>query len=183
MSFLKVSLSAGCLTMESHIAHGISPHCSYRALNISTNKTKVSFPKHKSCWPFRKSVYTHCISASQSQGVQGATEPREKKKEQPLKGCFCPQKASKINKQHGMGLIQSHSNRWKASSCPQKAHSKAGHATRAPRAAPPTHQPPAVILHHHILQLLLPVLGSSLLGLSRHFAIISYSSHPKFLLY
>lgn len=107
MSFLKVSLSAGCLTMESHIAHGISPHCSYRALNISTNKTKVSFPKHKSCWPFRKSVYTHCISASQSQGVQGATEPREKKKEQPLKGCFCPQKASKINKQHGMGLIQS----------------------------------------------------------------------------
>lgn len=38
-------------------------------------------------------------------GVQGAAAPEEKEKEQPLKGCFHPQKASKTNKQHGHGLV------------------------------------------------------------------------------
>lgn len=109
--------------------------------------------------------------------VQGAADPKEKGKEQPLKGCFHPQKASKTNKQHAMGWIQSPLKSVESLQLPSIG-SRGGRACLGSPTRCPTnkHTDPhgdftSCSSSCHCC--------SALLGPSRHFAVISYSSHPK----
>lgn len=102
---------------------------------------------HHLCWALNtaerpKQAFQNAQAATHSENrdTSKSTRPRgaesnwAKGKEQPLKGCFYPQKTSKTNSQHAMGSIQSP---LKAMESLQWAGSKVGHATAPPPPSTP----------------------------------------------
>lgn len=124
------------------------------------------FPRGVTWWPW---------------GVQGAAAPKQKEKEQPLKGCFHPQKASKTNKQHAMGLFQSPLRAVESLQLPSIGSGGGRACLGSPKCCPTnkhTHPrggsaPPAAP----------PATCSVLLTPSRQFAVSSYSSPPNYIKY